>query len=251
MTAELVRGQNHPLDQTRLHIRISCGTPVVAAATLGGADGKVHGDTWVAHPGTPVLPGLEVPRRAGDDHRLTVGLDAVPDGVHRVSVLLALPAGDGPGPARFGAVAAPRVAVTAVDGTGIAAYTVTGLDTETAVVALELYRRQGAWKVRAVGQGYAGGLAELLADQGLPGARRLAAGIAEAAAGETGRTVPAPPSRPAGGDRSRQATAPAPGPGQDTATPRSTPGPVPALPPHAARTAHGAPPPGAPGQPGP
>ncbi|MFF5251713.1 TerD family protein [Streptomyces leeuwenhoekii] len=247
MTAELVRGQNHPLDQARLHIRISAATPVVAAATLGDADGKVHGDTWVAHPGTPVLPGLEVPRRADADHRLTVDLDAVPDTVHRVSVLLALPAGDGPGPARFGAVAAPFVAVTAADGTGIAAYTVTGLDAEAAVVALELYRRQGAWKVRAVGQGYAGGLAELLTDQGLPQAHRLAAGIAEAVAGEPGRTAPAPPSRPADGDRSRQATAPALGPEHGAATPRSAPGPVPAAP--APHTTHGAPPPGTPGQP--
>ncbi|MFE3123570.1 hypothetical protein ACFXHD_09140 [Streptomyces hydrogenans] len=35
MTAELVRGQNHTLPQTRLEIRVSAGTPVVAGATLG------------------------------------------------------------------------------------------------------------------------------------------------------------------------------------------------------------------------
>lgn len=48
-----------------------------------------------------------------------------------------------------------------------------GLGDESAVVALELYRRQGAWKIRAVGQGYAAGLAALLADQGLPDGRRV------------------------------------------------------------------------------
>ncbi|MEV5884471.1 TerD family protein [Streptomyces sp. NPDC052020] len=248
MRAELVRGQNHPLDRARLVIRVSAGTPVVAAATLGDADGKVHDEAWVAHPGTPVLPGLEVPRRADADHRLTVDLDAVPDAVHRVSVLLALPAGDGSGPARFGAVAAPFLAVTGLDGTEIAGYAVTGLDAEAAVVALEFYRRQGVWKVRAVGQGYAGGLAELLTDQGLPQAHRLAAGIAEAAAGGPGRGAPAPASRPADGDRSRPATAPALGPDHGAATLRGAPEPVPAVP-HVPHPAHGAPPPGTPGQP--
>jgi uncharacterized protein (AIM24 family) len=35
----------------------------------------------------------------------------------------------------------------------------TGLSTETAVVCVEIYRRGGGWKVRAVGQGYDNGLA--------------------------------------------------------------------------------------------
>ncbi|MEY7977375.1 TerD family protein, partial [Streptomyces pilosus] len=149
MTAELVRGQNHPLSQSRLEIRISAGTPVVAAAALGDESGRIHGTDWVAHPGAPTQPGLEVSRQAAADHRLAVDLDAVTDAVHRVSILLALPAaGGGPGPARFGAVAAPFVAVTGLDGEEVASYTITGLEAESAVVALELYRRQDAWKGR-------------------------------------------------------------------------------------------------------
>ncbi|MFF9042490.1 TerD family protein [Streptomyces parvulus] len=225
MTAELTRGQNHPLPRARLEIRVSAGTPVVAGATLGDDQGAVHGVEWVAHPGTPTLPGLEVSRQAAADHRLAVDLDALPDTVHRVSVLLALPAG-GRGPARFGAVAAPFVAVTDLDGDEVASYTVTGLETETAVVALELYRRQGGWKVRAVGQGYAGGLADLLADQKLPEAHRLAGTIHEAVARGLARSVPAPPARTADTDRSRQAATPAQGPDHGGAPQGSTPGPV-------------------------
>lgn len=86
-------------------------------------------------------------------------------------------------------------------------------------MALELYRRQGAWKVRAVGQGYAGGLAELLADQGLPEARQLAVGINEAVAQGLARSVAAPPPRTPDADRSRQAAASAPGPDQPYAGP--------------------------------
>ncbi|MFI0236818.1 TerD family protein [Streptomyces sp. NPDC016845] len=192
MAAELVRGQNHPLTRTRLEIRVSAGRPVVAGATLADDRGAVRGPGHVAHPGAPALPGLEVPRQAAADHRLAVDLDAMPEHVHRVTVLLALPLGTG-GPTRFGAVAAPYVAVTGLDGAEVASYTITGLDTESAVTAVELYRRQGAWKVRAVGQGYADGLAALFADQGVPDAHALAGAVHQAVAQGLARTVaPAP-----------------------------------------------------------
>ncbi|MEV6203554.1 TerD family protein [Streptomyces sp. NPDC051771] len=181
MTAELVRGQNHPLPDTRLELRVSAGHPVVAGATLGDERGRVGGAEWIAHPGAPVRPGVEVPGEAAAEHRIAVDLAALPDAVHRLSLLLALPPG-GSGPARFGTAAAPFVTVADPAGAAVATYTITGLDRESAVVALELYRRQGAWKVRAVGQGYEGGLAELLADQGAPAAADLAAAVLDAVA---------------------------------------------------------------------
>ncbi|MEU9206074.1 TerD family protein [Streptomyces sp. NPDC048332] len=208
MTAELVRGQNHTLPQTRLEIRVSAGAPVVAGATLGDEQGTVHGVEWIAHPGSPQLPGLEVSRQAAAEHRLAVDLDALPDAVHRVTVLLALPLEAG-GPTRFGTVASPFVAVTGLDGTEIATFTLTGLDSESAVAALELYRRQGAWKVRAVGQGYAGGLAAMLADQGVAGAAELARAIQEAVARGLARSVTPPPPRTPEGGRVRHAGDPA------------------------------------------
>ncbi|MCG7528537.1 TerD family protein, partial [Streptomyces sp. OfavH-34-F] len=204
MTAELVRGQNHTLPQTRLEIRISAGTPVVAGATLGDEHGRVPGIEWIAHPGSPQLHGIEVSRQAAAGHRLAVDLDALPDGVHRVTVLLALPSGAG-GPATFGSVASPFVAVTGLDGDEIATFTLTGLDSESAVTALELYRRQGAWKVRAVGQGYAGGLAAMLADQGVDRAAELAGTIQEAVARGLARSVAPPPPRTPETDRVRHA----------------------------------------------
>ncbi|MFC9289415.1 export associated protein, partial [Streptomyces sp. NPDC057052] len=125
MTAELVRGQNHPLLEVRLEIRVSAGAPVVAAATLCDESGRIHGVERVAHPGAPTLPGLEVSRQAATDHRLAVDLDAVAESVHRVSVLLALPTGVG-GPVAFGSLAAPSVAVTGLDGSEVARFTLTG-----------------------------------------------------------------------------------------------------------------------------
>ncbi|MDV5144872.1 TerD family protein [Streptomyces sp. SBC-4] len=212
MTAELVRGQNHPLPDTRLEIRVSAGHPVVAGAALGDERGRVPGVEWVAHPVAPSLPGVDVPRQAAADQRLAVDLAAVPDAVHRVSVLLALPVGVG-GPTSFGKAAAPFVAVTGADGAEIASYTITGLDSESAVVALELYRRQGTWKVRAMGQGYEGGLAALLGDQGLERPADLAASILES---ERARHTPPP------------APTPAPAPAQATNPASAAPAPEPA-----------------------
>ncbi|GGW68437.1 export associated protein [Streptomyces lucensis JCM 4490] len=189
MTAELVRGQNHALSQVRLTVRIAAGVPVVAGAALGDENGTVPGPQWVAHPGAPALPGVEVSRRAAADHRLALDLAALPETAHRVDVFLALPSA---GPLGFGAVPAPHTTVEGADGTELACYTLTGLDAETAVIALELYRRQGAWKVRAMGQGYAGGLPALLADHGLRDAGDLAAAVQEAAARSLGRPVQAP-----------------------------------------------------------
>ncbi|MDT0544446.1 MULTISPECIES: TerD family protein [Streptomyces] len=223
MTAELVRGQNHALPQTRLEIRVSAGHPVVAGATLGDEQGTVRGTEWVAHPAAPQLPGIDVSRQAAADHRLAVDLGAVSEDVHRVNVLLALPTGVG-GPTRFGAMPAPFLAVTGLDGAEIASYTITDLDSESAVVALELYRRQGAWKVRAVGQGYAGGLASMLQDQGLPEAVELAARINDAVARGMARSIAPPPPRPEGEGRVRTATAGGSGPvAEPAAAPQQTP----------------------------
>lgn len=204
MTAELVRGQNHPLPRTHVEIRVSAGKPVVAGATLNDDQGRLRDAGWIAHPAAPQLPGVEVSRQAAADHRLAVDLDALPESAHRVNVLLALPTGVG-GPTSFGVLAAPFVAVTGLDGTEIASYTVTGLDAESAVVTVELYRRQNVWKVRAVGQGYAGGLAAMLDDQGLPHAHELAATINEAVAAGMARSVAPPASggREAGAARER------------------------------------------------
>ncbi|MEU8969767.1 TerD family protein [Streptomyces monashensis] len=220
MTAELVRGQNHPLSQIRLTVRISAGVPVLAGATLGDENGTVPGPQWVAHPGAPALPGVEAPRQTAAEHRLAVDLGALPDAVHRVGVFLALPTGTA-GPLRFGAVAAPHTTVDGPDGTELVSYTLTGLDTETAVVALELYRRQGAWKVRAMGQGYAGGLPALLADQGLPESADLMATIQRTTAPASVPPLPAPTLTPGQGTptHSHAPQLPEPAPSYDAQSP--------------------------------
>jgi tellurite resistance protein TerA len=57
--------------------------------------------------------------------------------------------------------------VDAAGGTEVARFDNPGATSETAFVLGELYRRQGAWKFRAVGQGYDSGLAGLATDYGI------------------------------------------------------------------------------------
>ncbi|MEV6277781.1 TerD family protein [Nocardia sp. NPDC051832] len=57
--------------------------------------------------------------------------------------------------------------VDANNGAEVARFDSAGASTETAFVLGELYRRQGAWKFRAVGQGYDSGLAGLATDYGI------------------------------------------------------------------------------------
>ncbi|MFZ3496807.1 TerD family protein [Streptomyces sp. 5.8] len=237
MTAELVRGQNHPLSRSRVEIRVSAGTPVLALAQLGDDTGRLAGPGAVAHPGARTLPGLEVPGEASGQHRIAVDLDAVAPAVHRVGFVLVLPPG---GPGHFGAVPASYVSVADPEGAELAGYTLTGLESETAVVALELYRRQGAWKVRAVGQGYAAGLGALLTDAGLPAPAAVelaAAALGTAPAGDItlavmpggpAPTVPRGLRAPATAQTPAQTPAPTPAPQDVPAAP--TPPPMPPQP---------------------
>ncbi|WP_329521690.1 TerD family protein [Spirillospora sp. NBC_01491] len=57
--------------------------------------------------------------------------------------------------------------VDAAAGTEVARFDSVGATSETAFVLGELYRRQGAWKFRAVGQGYDSGLGGLASDFGI------------------------------------------------------------------------------------
>ncbi|MFF3210367.1 TerD family protein [Streptomyces sp. NPDC002886] len=230
MTAELVRGQNHPLSRSRVEIRVSAGTPVLALAHLGDDSGRLAGPGALAHPGARTLPGLEVPGAASGQHRIAVDLDAVAPAVHRVGLVLVLPPG---GPVHFGAVPASYVSVADPEGTELAGYTLTGLESETAVVALELYRRQGAWKVRAVGQGYAAGLGALLTDAGLPAPAAVelaAAALGTAPAGDITLAVmpggPAP-TVPRGLRAPATAETPAPTPAPQEVPAAPTPPPMP------------------------
>ena len=104
----------------------------------------------------------------GDEEQIEVNLADVPDEVDKiVFVVYADP--DLRSPGNFGGVRSAYVRVCDRSGAEIVRFDIqdsTDLDV-TAMIFAEIYRRQGAWKVRAIGQGYTTGLKGVARDFGV------------------------------------------------------------------------------------
>jgi len=104
----------------------------------------------------------------GDDEQIKVNLAGMPAEAQRVVFAVSIYEADKRGQ-NFGQVrnAFIRV-VNQADGSELARYDLTeDASTETAMVFGELYRNGAEWKFRAVGQGYASGLAGIAMDFGV------------------------------------------------------------------------------------
>ena len=147
-----------------------------ASAIPAGADGKVISDGHfvffnnlrsvdgsVEHLGDNLTGEGE-----GDDEQVQVDLSTVPREVERVVFAVSIYEADSRGQS-FGQVrnAFIRV-VNKADNNELARYDLSeDASTETAMVYGELYRNGAEWKFRAVGQGYASGLAGIARDFGV------------------------------------------------------------------------------------
>ncbi|MEW2295175.1 TerD family protein [Streptomyces sp. NPDC006743] len=239
------KGSNTPVPTTALRVEVGRrsgpGVPDVdASALLLAGSGKVRSDGdfvfynqpahtsgAVRHEGKRDLAGQATDTLVADLARVEAAIDRV---------VLAASADGG----TFGQVPGLYIEVRdAAADTVVARFDSTGASVETAFVLGEFYRRQGAWKFRAVGQGYSSGLEGLATDFGITvdQPQHAAPPPAPAAA----RTPP--PSQRAGG---AAAGAPAPAP----ATPPPAGPPVP-LPPPVTASAPAFPPPTAPPPPAP
>ncbi|MQY02645.1 TerD family protein [Actinomadura macrotermitis] len=147
-----------------------------ASALLLGADGKVMSDQHfvffnnlkspegsVEHTGDNLTGEGE-----GDDESINVDLTGVPPQCERIVFPVSIYDADKRGQ-NFGQVrnAFIRI-VNRADNNELARFDLTeDASTETAMVFGELYRHGGEWKFRAVGQGYASGLAGIAMDFGV------------------------------------------------------------------------------------
>ncbi|GGV76259.1 hypothetical protein GCM10010294_42190 [Streptomyces griseoloalbus] len=184
------KGSNLPVDSPVVRVELAWvpgpGVPDVdASALLLTEAGRVrddgdfvfynqprHASDAVTHLGKRSATGA-----AADT--VEVNLRSVEPAVERI--VLCASAGGG----TFGQV--PGLALRLLDaGTGseLARFDMAA-GTETAFIGGELYRRQGTWKFRAVGQGYASGLAGLATDFGIT--------VDDPSPAATAPTVPAPP----------------------------------------------------------
>jgi len=149
----LADGANTPLTTDAVTVRLSGDVDLTALVVSD--DGKVAGDADMVFFNQPAAPGLRL-----DGSRLDLDLSGLRPGADRV-VLVASPRREGAG---FAGLA---TTLTLEHGGASVEVTPTRLGAETVAVLAEVYRRGGAWKVRAVGQGYADGLAGLATDFGV------------------------------------------------------------------------------------
>ncbi|MGW8982131.1 TerD family protein [Streptomyces parvus] len=143
------------------------GDADVSVLLLDG-DGKVRSDVDFCFYNNPVAGNGSVqllgktPTADGSEDRISFDLDAVPQEIEKVVVAASRYEGS-----RFGELDDLRLTLADSAGDGLVRFAVEGADEVSAVIFGELYRRSGEWKFRAVGQGYASGLAGLATDYGV------------------------------------------------------------------------------------
>ncbi len=207
MTA-MTPGSNVPLSAARVAVEVAAPVRLDVSGLLLTADGKVRSDDDFIFYNQPSGPGVTYRSGGGSaPDAVVVDTAAVPPGIEKI-VVTASPDAAGQ---TFQGVEPTATVRNADDGSALATFTPPRLGAETALVVIEVYRRNGAWKARAVGQGYANGLAGIATDFGVT--------VEEPAAPAAPQTAPAPP-----------APAPAPAPAAAPVDPRIAP-PAPAAPP--------------------
>lgn len=143
------------------------GDADVSVLLLDG-DGKVRSDVDFCFYNNPVAGNGSVqllgktPTADGSEDRISFDLDAVPQEIEKVVVAASRYAGS-----CFGDLDDLRLTLADSAGDRLVRFAVEGADEVSAVIFGELYRRSGEWKFRAVGQGYASGLAGLATDYGV------------------------------------------------------------------------------------
>lgn len=159
----LSKGQNGPLTVADVVVSIALAVPADLSALLVTDAGKVRTDADFVFFNQPTGPGVRLEPGQGGPARLAVSLGAVPSDIEQIRAVITLDDAS----SNFGRSVPPVARVSDTTGNVLYEYTIEGLSSESIVIALEIYRRQGSWKVRAVGQGYAGGFAALVTDHGV------------------------------------------------------------------------------------
>lgn len=173
-------GSNIPLSAARVTVDVAAPVRLDVSGLLLTADGKVRSDDDFIFYNQPTGPGVTYRSGGGTaPDAITVDTGAVPPGIEKI-VVTASPDAAGQ---TFQGIEPTATIRNADDNSVLGSFTPPQLGTETALVVVEIYLRNGAWKARAVGQGYANGLAGIATDFGVSVEEPAPAPVA----------VPAPP----------------------------------------------------------
>ncbi|WP_344464165.1 TerD family protein [Kitasatospora kazusensis] len=186
----MTQGGNAPLTAARVTVEVTAPKALDVSGLLLTEAGKVRSDADFVFFNAPNGPGVtHRPGSGSTPDAITVDTTALPAGITRI-VVTASP--DEAGATFAGTEPTATVRDTAT-GQVLATFTPPRLGRETALVVVEIYQRGGSWKIRAVGQGYANGLAGIATDFGVS-----VEAPAPAAAPAAPQSAPAaqPPPRP-------------------------------------------------------
>ncbi|MDQ0962703.1 stress response protein SCP2 [Streptomyces sp. B4I13] len=191
MTA-MTPGSNIPLPTARVTVDVAAPVRLDVSGLLLTADGKVRSDDDFIFYNQPAGPGVTYRSGGGTSpDAIVVDTAAVPPGIEKI-VVTASPDAAGQ---TFQGIEPTATIRSGDDGGVLATFTPPRLGTETALVVVEIYLRNGAWKARAVGQGYADGLAGIATDFGVTVEEPAAPAAAQAP--PTPAMTPAAPTAPA------------------------------------------------------
>jgi stress response protein SCP2 len=179
-------GSNIPLSAPRVAVEVAAPVKLDVSGLLIAANGKVRSDDDFVFYNQPSGPGVTY-----QPDSIIVDTVAVPADIEKV-VITASPDAAGQS---FAGIEPTATLRNPDDGSVLATFTPPQLGSETALVVIEVYRRAGAWKARAVGQGYANGLAGIATDFGVSVDEPAAA---PAAAPQAPAPAPAPLAPPVG-----------------------------------------------------
>lgn len=231
----LRRGENRPLSASRLAVTVSGASAVDVSAVLLGAGHRVRSDADLVFFNNPVGPGVQYSASTGRGDAVLIDTAGVPADVEAIAITASL---DGSGPASFATAGSLQVVVGEEY-----SFAAEGLGDESALVCVEIYRRGAEWKVRAVGQGYASGLAGIATDFGIdvegPEASAPAADAAPAPSTPPAAATPVPSQFPPAQAQPPAPPPPPPAPSQPPTQPPTQPPPPPASTPPAATTGAG------------
>jgi stress response protein SCP2 len=160
------KGSNLPVPAPRVRATLgwSSDVEVDASALLLTSSGKVRSDDDFVFYNQPRSADGSVRHTGGAarEDSIEVDLTALPGEIERVVVAASVGSGT------FGQIPGAHLRLTdATSNAEIARFDIGDATTETAFLFGELYRRNGQWKFRAVGQGYASGLGGLATDFGI------------------------------------------------------------------------------------
>ncbi|WP_306956151.1 TerD family protein [Streptomyces sp. B4I13] len=185
-------GSNIPLPTARVTVDVAAPVRLDVSGLLLTADGKVRSDDDFIFYNQPAGPGVTYRSGGGTSpDAIVVDTAAVPPGIEKI-VVTASPDAAGQ---TFQGIEPTATIRSGDDGGVLATFTPPRLGTETALVVVEIYLRNGAWKARAVGQGYADGLAGIATDFGVTVEEPAAPAAAQAP--PTPAMTPAAPTAPA------------------------------------------------------